>query len=79
MQPKQVTSLVEKYRVQERDEKMHKGLTLKENIQQLIKLYKEELEEEEQKDIDEQNLERQEGYKNIIIELEYALEVSKEV
>ena len=58
---------------------MHKALTLKENIQQLIRLYKEELEEEEQKDIDEQNLERQEGYKNIIIELEYALEVSKEV
>lgn len=58
---------------------MHKGLTLKENIQQLIRLYKVALEEEEQKDIDEQNLERQEGYNNIIIELEYALEVSKEV
>lgn len=58
---------------------MKKENTLKENIQQLIWLYKVALEEEEQKDIDEQNLERQEGYKNIIIELEYALEVSKEV
>lgn len=56
---------------------MKKDLTLKENIQQLIWLYKVALDEEEQKDIDEQNLERQEGYKNIIIELEYALKISK--
>lgn len=56
---------------------MEKGKTLKENIQKLIWLYKVALEEEEQKD--EQNLERQESYKNIIIELEYALDISKEV
>lgn len=56
---------------------MEKGKTLKENITWLLEQYKKELELEEQKDIDDQNLERQEGYKNIIIELEYALEISK--
>ena len=54
---------------------MKKTNTLKENISWLLEQYKKELALEEEKDIDEQNFERIDGYKNIIIELEYALEL----
>lgn len=56
---------------------MEKGKTLKENISWLLQQYKKELELEEEKDIDEQNLDIIESYKNVIIELEYALSISK--
>ena len=56
---------------------MEKGKTLKENISWLLQQYKKELKYEEEKDIEEQNFEIIDGYKNIIIELEYALEISK--
>ena len=56
---------------------MEKGKTLKENISWLLQQYKKEIELEEQKDIDEQNLDIIESYTNIIIELEYALKISK--
>lgn len=56
---------------------MKKTNTLKENIQWLIEQYKKELQLEEQKDILEQNLDILDAYKNIIIELEYALELDK--
>lgn len=57
---------------------MERGKTLKENISWLLQQYKKELKIEEEKDIDEQqNFERIDGYKNIIIELEYALNISK--
>ena len=51
--------------------------TLKENIQWLLEQYKKELALENQKDIDKQNLDIIESYNNIIIELEYALKISK--
>ena len=50
--------------------------TLKNNIIWLLNQYKKELEEEEKKDIDEQNLDNITSYQNIIIELEYALKIS---
>lgn len=56
---------------------MEKKNTLKENIQWLVEQYKKELQLEEQKDILKQNLDLVDAYKNIIIELEYALELDK--
>lgn len=48
-----------------------------ENIEWLLTRYKTELELEEKKDIREQNFETIECYKNIIIELECILRLSK--
>lgn len=56
---------------------MERGKTLKENISWLLQQYKKELKIEEEQDIDEQNLDIIESYKNIIVELEYALNISK--
>lgn len=56
---------------------MEKEKTLKENISWLLEQYKRELELEEQKDIEEQDLDIIDSYKNYIIELEYALKISK--
>lgn len=56
---------------------MKKENTLKENISWLLEQYKKELEIEERQDIEEQNLDVINDYKNIIIELEYALKISK--
>lgn len=56
---------------------MEKKNTLKQNIQWLVEQYKKELQLEEQKDILEQNLDILNDFKNIIIELEYALELDK--
>lgn len=56
---------------------MEKNKTLKENIQWLLEQYKKELTIENQKDIVEQDLEILNFYENIIIELEYALKISK--
>ena len=50
--------------------------TLRNNIIWLLNQYKKELEIEEQKDILEQNLDIINDYKNIITELEFALEIS---
>lgn len=52
--------------------------TLKNNIKWLLERYKFELELEEQKDISLQNLDIINDYKNIIIELEFALDISIE-
>lgn len=51
--------------------------TLRENIEWLLTQYKRELELEEQKDIEEQNLDVLNDFKNVICELECALEISK--
>ena len=51
--------------------------TLKQNIQWLLEQYKKELKIEEEQDILKQNLDVINSYKNIIIELEYALKISK--
>lgn len=56
---------------------MLKDNTLKQNIEWLLNQYKKELDIEEQKDILYQDLEAIEFYKNIIIELEYALRISR--
>jgi hypothetical protein len=56
---------------------MERGKTLKENISWLLQQYKKELKIEEEQDIEEQNFDIIESYKNIIIELEYALSISK--
>lgn len=56
---------------------MEKNNTLKENITWLLEQYKKELKIEESQDIDDQNLDIINDYKNIIIELEYALKISK--
>ena len=50
--------------------------TLKNNIKWLLEKYKFELELEEQKDISLQNLDIINDYKNIIIELEFVLDIS---
>lgn len=50
-----------------------------ENIEWLLSQYKKELEIEESKDIDEQNFDIIESYKNIIVELEFALRISKKL
>jgi len=50
--------------------------TLKNNIIWLLNQYKKELEEEQKKDILEQNLDIITSYQNIIIELEFALDIS---
>lgn len=57
---------------------MEKNKTLKENINWLLNRYRMELTLEEEKDIDDQDLYVIETYTNIIIELEYALKISKE-
>lgn len=49
--------------------------TLKQNIEWLLEQYKKALREEEAKDIDNQNLATIWDYQNIIIELEYALNI----
>lgn len=56
---------------------MEKTNTLKENISWLLEQYKKELALEEEKDIEEQSLDIINDYKNIIIELEFALELDK--
>lgn len=56
---------------------MLKENTLKQNIEFLLNQYKKELEIENEKDILEQDLEILTFYQNIIIELEYALKISK--
>lgn len=56
---------------------MKKGATYKENIEWLLNQYKKELEAEESQDILEQNLDTINDFKNIIIELEYLLEISR--
>lgn len=56
---------------------MQKNVDLRVNIKWLLDQYKKELEEEEKKDILEQNLDIINDYKNIIIELEYALKISR--
>ena len=56
---------------------MKKENTLRGNIEWLLEQYKKELALEEQKDILDQNLDIINDYKNIIIELEYALELDK--
>ena len=50
--------------------------TLKNNIIFLLNQYKKELEQEEKKDIDKQNIDIITSYQNIIIELEFALKIS---
>lgn len=57
---------------------MLKENTLKQNIEFLLNQYKKELDiENKKKDILEQDLEAITFYENIIIELEYALKISK--
>ena len=56
---------------------MKNGETLKNNIIWLLNQYKKELALEEQQDIENQNLDIINDYKNVIIELEYALKISK--
>lgn len=56
---------------------MRKDKTLRENIMFLLEHYKKELVIEEQKDILQQSLDIINDYKNIIIELEFALEISR--
>ena len=56
---------------------MLKENTLKQNIEFLLNQYKKELDIENKKDILEQDLEAITFYENIIIELEYALKISK--
>lgn len=56
---------------------MNNNKTLKENITWLLQQYKKELEIENKKDIDNQNFDIINDYENIIIELEYALKISK--
>ena len=56
---------------------MLKENTLRENIEWLLEQYKKELKLEEQQDIDEQNFDIINGYENIIIELEFALKISR--
>ena len=56
---------------------MERTNTLKQNIEWLLEQYKKELTLEEAKDIDSQNLDIINDFKNIIIELEFALEISK--
>lgn len=58
---------------------MERDKTLKENLEWLIRQYQKELDIEEKKDIEEQDLDTIEHYKNIIIELEYAIKISKGV
>lgn len=58
---------------------MYKEKTLKENIEFLLNQYKKELDIENKKDILEQDLEAITFYENIIIELEYALKISRGV
>lgn len=59
--------------------KMERDKTLKENLEWLIRQYQKELDIEENKNIEEQDLDTIEHYKNIIIELEYAIKISKGV
>ena len=56
---------------------MEKDKTLRENITWLLEQYKKELELEEQKDIDEQNFDIIDSYENYIVELKFALKISK--
>ena len=56
---------------------MKKEWTLKENITWLLEQYKKSLQEEKAKKDDEQNIEMIWDYENIIIELEFALKISK--
>ncbi len=56
---------------------MLKENTLKQNIMFLLNQYKKELDIESKKDILDQDLEAITFYENIIIELEYALKISK--
>ena len=56
---------------------MLKDKTLKENIIWLLEQYKKELKLEEEQDIDEQNFDIINDYKNIIVELEFALKISR--
>jgi len=56
---------------------MERTKTLRQNIEWLLEQYKKELELEENQDILKQNLDIINDYKNIIIELEFALKISK--
>ena len=58
---------------------MERDKTLKENLEWLIRQYQKELDIEESKDIEEQDLDIIEHYENIISELEYAIKISKGV